>query len=167
MSKLDILEFPDPRLKLVATPVEKFDSELKSICANLIETMYSQDGVGLAATQVAIQKRVFVMDISDSRDQPTCLINPEIINAEGELIWEEGCLSFPGVYAKVKRSNSLTVKYYDQEGNTHEETVSGLHAVCIQHEIDHLNGITFFDHLSKLKQNMIRKKLNKIRERET
>lgn len=165
MALLPILQFPDPKLKLVAKPVEVFDKDIATICADMFETMYETQGVGLAATQVNVQLRIIVMDISEEKTNPICLINPRLINAEGDITWEEGCLSFPGVYAKVKRSAKVTVEFFNPRGERQELHAEELTAVCIQHEIDHLNGITFYDHLSTLKQNMLRKKLDKLRDK--
>jgi peptide deformylase len=165
MALLPILQFPDHRLKLVAKPVEHFDANLEKTCADLLETMYETQGVGLAATQVNIQQRIIVIDTSDNQSQPYCMINPKLINAEGEIIWEEGCLSFPGVFAKVKRSANITVEYNNTKGELQTLHATELNAVCIQHEIDHLNGITFYDHLSPIKQKMLRKKLDKLRDK--
>lgn len=165
MALLPILKFPDPKLKLVAEPIERFDASLLQFSADLFETMYANDGVGLAATQVNVQQRVFVIDLSDNKDQPLCIINPEIISAQGETIHEEGCLSFPDVYAKVKRSAEITLNYMDVHGAAQTITADSWLAICIQHEIDHLNGITFFDHLSSLKQKLIRNKLAKQRDK--
>jgi peptide deformylase len=165
MAALTILEFPDPRLKLVAKPVEVFDAHLAAICADLLETMYKEDGVGLAATQANIQLRIFTIDVSDNRSQPLCIINPNIVSASGSITWEEGCLSFPNVYAKVKRSAEIVLEYFNQLGEKQTLAAEGLLAVCIQHELDHLNGITFYDHLSTLKKQLIRKKIEKLRDR--
>lgn len=162
MALLSILQFPDPRLKLVAKPVESFGSSLSEIYANMLETMYEFHGVGLAATQVNIQQRIITMDISEDQSQPLCIINPTIVNATEDIVWEEGCLSFPGVYAKVKRKAKVTLEYYDLKGQKQIMEAEDLTAICIQHEIDHLDGITFYDHLSPLKQKMMRKKLEKI-----
>jgi len=164
MAVLPVVRFPDPRLKLVAKSVESFGEALTKICADMLETMYAAEGVGLAATQVNVQQRIIVLDISEDRSQVLCLINPIIIKAEDEIVWEEGCLSFPGVYAKVKRSAKVKVEFYDIQGERQEMEADGLTAVCLQHEIDHLNGITFYDHLSPLKQQMLRKKLSKQRD---
>lgn len=164
MPLLQILKFPDSKLKLVAKPVENFDANLSKICNDMFETMYESEGLGLAATQVNIQQRIIVMDLSEDKSEPYCFINPKLMNAEGQIIWEEGCLSFPGVFAKVKRSSKITIEYFDQKGTLHNLDAEGLKAVCIQHEIDHLNGICFYDHLSPLKQSMLRKKLDKLRE---
>lgn len=154
MAVLNVLVFPNPRLKIVAEEVKNVDENIKKIVADMFETMKVKDGVGLAATQVDIHKRIFVMDYNEKK---YCLINPKIIKKEGSIIWNEGCLSFPGVYAKVKRSNKVTVSYLDENGQEQTlEAEEGLMSVCIQHEIDHLDGITFFDHLKPLKQKMLR-----------
>jgi peptide deformylase len=161
MARLPILRFPDPKLKLVAKPVEIFDQDLQKLCANLLETMYESEGIGLAATQAGVLQRVFVMDLSERKDQPLCFINPKIVAASDEITWEEGCLSFPGAYAYVKRNAKITVEYLNWQGEAQSLQAEGLNAVCIQHEIDHLDGVTFYDHLSPLKQKMMRKKLEK------
>jgi len=163
MSKLNILEFPDPRLTTVASEVEIFDEALKKLVQDMTETMYSARGIGLAATQVNVHKRLLVLDVSEDQDQPRVYINPKITSSEGEQIHEEGCLSVPGIYANVKRADSITIQAHDVEGNTFEEQAEGLHAVCIQHEMDHLIGKLFVDYLSPLKRNMVRKKLEKQR----
>lgn len=163
MATLNILEFPDPRLTTVAKPVEVFDDELKAFIEDMTETMYSANGIGLAATQVNIHKRLLVMDISEEQDQPRVYINPEILTRSGEQIHEEGCLSVPGIYANVKRAEDITIKAQDADGNTFEEQLEGLHAVCIQHEMDHLVGRLFVDYLSPLKRNMVKRKLEKQR----
>ncbi len=163
MAKLNILEFPDPRLKTVAKPVESFDAELKKLVEDMTETMYSANGIGLAATQVNVHKRLLVLDISEEREQLGVYINPQILSESGEQNCEEGCLSVPGVYASVKRAENVTVKAQDMGGNFFEEQLEGLHAVCIQHEMDHLIGRLFVDYLSPLRRNMVRKKLEKQR----
>ena len=163
MARLNILEYPDPRLKTVADEVKSFDSELKKLVEDMIETMYSANGIGLAATQVNVHKRLLVLDISEDQDQPRVYINPEILSCSGEQNHEEGCLSVPGIYASVKRSENVTVKAQDTNGKTFEEQLEGLHAVCVQHEMDHLIGRLFVDYLSPLKRNMVRKKLEKQR----
>jgi len=163
MSKLNILEFPDPRLTTVASEVEIFDEELKELVKNMIETMYSANGIGLAATQVNVHKRLLVLDVSENQDQPKVYINPEILERAGEQVHEEGCLSVPGIYANVKRAENVTIKAQGSEGNFFEEQLEGLHAVCVQHEMDHLIGRLFVDYLSPLKRNMVRKKLEKQR----
>jgi peptide deformylase len=163
MSKLNILEFPDPRLTTVASDVEIFDETLKELIENMIETMYSANGIGLAATQVNVHKRLLVLDVSENQDQPKVYINPELLERDGEQVHEEGCLSVPGIYANVKRAENITIKARNSEGNFFEEQLEGLHAVCIQHEMDHLIGRLFVDYLSPLKRNMVRKKLEKQR----
>jgi peptide deformylase len=167
MALLSILQYPDARLKLVAKHVDSFDAALENFCADMLETMYKSNGVGLAATQVNVQQRIFTLDISSTLKQPMCIINPKILDRSGNVVWEEGCLSFPGVYAKVTRSAALTLEYCNIKGEPQTMQAEGLLAICIQHELDHLNGITFFDHLSSLKKRMLRNKLEKIRERAT
>jgi len=163
MSNLNILEFPDPRLTTVASEVEIFDESLKKLVQDMTETMYSANGIGLAATQVNVHKRLLVLDVSEKQDQPRVYINPQILSSEGEQHHEEGCLSVPGIYASVRRAENITVRAQDSDGNTFEEQAEGLHAVCIQHEMDHLIGRLFVDYLSPLKRNMVRKKLEKQR----
>jgi len=163
MSKLNILEFPDPRLTTVASDVDIFDGALKKLVEDMTETMYSANGIGLAATQVNVHKRLLVLDVSEHQDQPRVYINPQVISQSGEQVHEEGCLSVPGIYASVKRAENITVKAQDEEGNTFEEEAEGLHAVCIQHEMDHLIGRLFVDYLSPLKRNMVKRKLEKQR----
>ena len=163
MAKLNILEFPDLRLKTVAKAVENFDSKLKKLVEDMTETMYLANGIGLAATQVNIHKRLLVMDISENQDQPRVYINPQILAQSGEQSCEEGCLSVPGVYASVKRAENVTLKAQDIDGSFFEEQLENLHAVCIQHEMDHLMGRLFVDYLSPLRRNMVRKKLEKQR----
>jgi len=163
MAKLNILEFPDPRLKTVAKVVENFDSGLKTLVEDMTETMYSAKGIGLAATQVNVHKRLLVLDISEDQDLPRVYINPQILSESGEQTCEEGCLSVPGVYANVERAEIVTIKAQDVDGKFFEEQLEGLHAVCIQHEMDHLIGRLFVDYLSPLKRNMVRKKFEKQR----
>jgi len=163
MSKLNILEFPDPRLTTVASDVDTFDDSLKKLVQDMTETMYSANGIGLAATQVNVHKRLLVLDISENQDQPRVYINPQILTREGEQDHEEGCLSVPGIYARVSRAETITLSYQDLDGNTFEEKLTGLHSVCVQHEMDHLIGRLFVDYLSPLKRNMVRKKLEKQR----
>ena len=166
MSLLNILQFPDKRLTLKADPVAPEDIQtIQPIVKDMFETMYEAQGVGLAAIQVNIQKRIIVMDVSRDQSQPLAIINPEIIETEGTMNWEEGCLSFPGVYAKVKRHKIIRFTYLDESGNTQEQKADGLFSVCVQHELDHLDGITFYDHLSPLKQQLLKKKLQKVRDR--
>jgi peptide deformylase len=163
MSKLKILEFPDPRLTTVAKEVKDFDEPLNELVKDMIETMYSANGIGLAATQVNVHKRLLVLDVSENQDDPRVYINPEILKCAGEQVHEEGCLSVPGIYANVKRAENITVKALDEDGNSFEEQLEGLHAVCLQHEMDHLIGRLFVDYLSPLKKAMVRKKLEKQR----
>jgi len=163
MSNLNILEFPDPRLTTVASEVDIFDESLEKLVQDMTETMYSANGIGLAATQVNVHKRLLVLDVSENQDQPRVYINPQILSSEGEQDHEEGCLSVPGIYATVTRAENITVRAQDSDGNTFEEQAEGLHAVCIQHEMDHLIGRLFVDYLSPLKRNMVRKKLEKQR----
>ncbi len=161
MSILEILHYPDPRLRKSAKPVEKFDAQLREFADNMLETMYHSSGIGLAATQVGVAKRVVVIDVSEERDQPQFLINPEILAREGEEISEEGCLSVPAIYEKVSRAERIRFKAQDKNGDMVEMDAEGLLAVCIQHEIDHLDGKLFIDYLSGLKRQRIRKKLEK------
>ena len=163
MAKLNILEFPDPRLKTVASLVETFDDSLKTLIDDMTQTMYLAHGIGLAATQVNVHKRLLVLDVSQDQSQPRVYVNPEILTRAGEQIHEEGCLSVPGIYANVKRAENITVRAQDGDGNVFEEQLEGLHAVCIQHEMDHLVGRLFVDYLSPLKRNMVKKKLEKQR----
>ncbi len=163
MSKLNILEFPDPRLTTVASEVVTFDEDLKKLVKDMTETMYSARGIGLAATQVNVHKRLLVLDISENQDQPRVYINPQILCQSGEQDHEEGCLSVPGIYANVQRAENITVRAQDSDGKIFEEQLEGLHAVCIQHEMDHLIGRLFVDYLSPLKRNMVKKKLEKQR----
>lgn len=161
MARLDILTFPDPRLRRVARPVEAVDDELRGFIADMFETMYDAPGIGLAATQVNDLRRVIVIDISETRDEPLCLVNPEIIDASGEQVCEEGCLSVPDVFAEVRRADRVTVRALDRTGEVFERDADGLLAVCIQHEIDHLDGKLFVDYLSPLKRSRIEKRLVK------
>ena len=163
MAKLNILEFPDPRLTTVATAVKSFDESLKKLVEDMTETMYAAHGIGLAATQVNIHKRLLVLDVSETQDQPRVYINPEILSQSGEQHHEEGCLSVPGIYASIKRAENIAVRAQDMNGIIFEERLEGLHAVCVQHEMDHLIGRLFVDYLSPLKRNMVKKKLEKQR----
>ena len=149
---LTILEFPDPRLRKLAQPIDRVTNEVRDIAGKMLTTMYAAAGVGLAATQVNIHKRLIVMDISDDRNHPVCLINPEITARRGEAVNQEGCLSVPGFYAKVKRAERVKVAALDLDGQTVGFEAGGLLADCIQHEIDHLDGKLFIDHLSPLKR---------------
>jgi peptide deformylase len=163
VSTLPILEFPDPRLRTVAAPVTVFDDELKQFVADMYETMYAANGVGLAATQVNVHKRVLVADMSDDRNEPMVLINPEILEKDGQQVYQEGCLSFPGIYADVTRALHVKVRAQDASGNEIMVDVEGPLAVCIQHEMDHLAGKVFVDYLSPLKRSMLLKRMDKQR----
>ena len=161
MTILTILTLPDKRLKTIAKPVTVFDQKLQEFANNMLITMYEAPGIGLAATQVDEHIRLVVIDISEEKNQPFCLINPKIIQKEGVQTHEEGCLSVPGIYAKVKRASTVEVEYFNKKGEKKKMQADELLAVCIQHEIDHLNGIVFLDHLSPLKRKMAIKKLEK------
>lgn len=161
MAILDILSFPDPRLRTVAQPVEQVDDSVRQLADDMLETMYAAPGIGLAATQVNHHKRIVVIDVSEEKDQPLCLINPEILELRGIEEMEEGCLSVPGVYETVQRADWIRMQALDREGQRFELETDGLLAVCIQHEIDHLDGKLFVDYLSQLKRTRIRKKLEK------
>jgi|TARA_B100001142_G_scaffold126602_1_gene128485 peptide deformylase len=158
---LEILKYPDKRLRTVAKPVMDVNSEIKKQVKDMFETMYDAPGIGLAATQVNFHQRLIVIDISDECNQPLCLINPEIIEKNGEIEWEEGCLSVPNYYESVKRANEIKVSTLNELGQSVEIDANEMLAVCIQHEMDHLNGILFVDHLSKLKQKRLKKKADK------
>lgn len=161
MAKLEILHFPDARLRNRARAVDVVDASIRQLVDDMFETMYAAPGIGLAAIQVNVAKRVIVIDVSDDHDQPLCLINPEIIARDGEESCEEGCLSVPGVFETVTRAEHIRVRALDRDGNTFEIEQGGLLAVCIQHEIDHLDGKLFVDYLSNLKRQRIRKKMEK------
>ena len=163
MALLPILEFPDPRLRTKAQPVAEVDAGVRKLIGDMFETMYAAPGIGLAATQVNVHKRLLVIDISESHNQPLALINPEILKREGVEETEEGCLSVPGAYEKVKRAEKIRVRALDRNGKQIEFDSDGLLAVCIQHEMDHLDGKLFVDYLSDLKRTRIRKKLEKER----
>ncbi len=166
MSILSILEFPDPRLRTVAKLVAGVDAAIEGLVDDMFETMYHQHGVGLAATQVDVHQRIIVIDTSENKDHPICLINPEIILQSGEEESDEGCLSVPGIFEPVKRAELITVKALDQKGMSFELEADGLLAVCIQHEMDHLLGKLFVDYLSPLKRDRIKKKMQKLHKRE-
>lgn len=166
MGILSILEFPDPRLRTVAEPVKVVDKAIKSLVDDMLETMYEAHGVGLAATQVDQHKRIIVIDTSEDKNNPLCLINPEIIEQTGEEESDEGCLSVPGIFELVKRAEEIKVKALDRKGKSFELQTGGLLAVCIQHEMDHLLGKLFVDYLSPLKRQRIKKKMNKLHKRE-
>lgn len=161
MSTLEILTFPDPRLRNHARPVEVVDDAIRRIVDDMFETMYAAPGIGLAAVQVGIAKRIVVIDVSEEHDSPLCLINPEILTREGVEEMEEGCLSVPGFYEPVTRAERVRVRALDRDGHPFELETDGLLAVCIQHEIDHLDGKLFVDYVSSLKRQRIRKKLEK------
>lgn len=163
MALLPILEFPDPRLRTRAQPVEQVDAALRKLIDDMFETMYAAPGIGLAATQVNVHKRLLVIDVSEKRNERLALINPEILSREGIEETEEGCLSVPGIYDKVTRADRIRVRALDRDGKQIEFDADGLLAVCIQHEIDHLDGKLFVDYLSDLKRTRIRKKLEKER----
>jgi len=161
MALREILHFPDPRLRLRARPVEQVDDSVRGLVDDMFETMYAAPGIGLAATQINVQKRILVADVSDDQTDPHCLINPEILSRDGEEEMDEGCLSVPGFYETVRRAERIRVRALNRDGEAFEMEVDGLLAVCIQHEIDHLDGKLFVDYLSTLKRNRIRKKLEK------
>jgi peptide deformylase len=162
MSLLEILKYPDPRLRIKAQPVAKVDDDFRRMIDDMFETMYESQGVGLAATQVNIHQRFFVMDISENRDQQLCIVNPEILHKEGKQFESEGCLSVGGgAYDKVERALKIRVRCMDRDGKSIELDAEGLMASCIQHEMDHLDGILFIDHLSRLKQDRIRTRITK------
>jgi peptide deformylase len=163
MTKLAILEYPDPRLRTRAAPVTVFDAALKRQIADMLETMYAAPGIGLAATQVDWHYRLIVMDVSEDKDQPRVFINPEILEREGEALGEEGCLSVPGIFDDVRRAQKIRVRTQDAAGKKLEFELEGMLAVCLQHEMDHLEGRLFVDYLSELKRQRIRKRLEKER----
>ena len=171
MTVLTILEVPDPGLRAVAAPVAAVDDGVRATVADMLETMYDARGIGLAATQVGIERRIFVMDLQEPEEEdgdpvrhPIAFINPEILSVSDETsIYNEGCLSIPEQYAEVERPTRCRVKWLDADGKGHEEDMDGLMATCVQHEIDHLNGVLFTDHISKLKRDMLMKKLAKLR----
>lgn len=166
MALLEILQYPDPRLRTIAQTVTHIDDEIRRIVNDMYETMYEHRGLGLAGTQVNIHQRIFTMDMSEKQDQPLCVINPEILNKEGTQYDYHGCLSVGGgVSDKIERAAKLRLKGMDLEGKTFEWDLEGVAAICVQHEIDHLNGILFIDHLSRLKQQRIRKKIDKVQRR--
>lgn len=166
MALLKILHYPDPRLHKVAKPVEGIDDDIRRLAADMAETMYAAPGIGLAATQVDRHIQMIVVDVSEQRDDLKVFINPEIVEAQGEALGEEGCLSVPGIYDKVKRAQRIRVRALNLQGEPFELEADGLLAVCIQHEIDHLRGKVFVEYLSRLKQDRIKQKLKK-QQRET
>ena len=163
MALLEILHYPDKRLRTVAEPVDVVDDSIRSLVDDMLETMYAAPGIGLAATQVDVHKRVIVMDLSEEKNQPMCFINPEILNSEGVEQTEEGCLSVPDIFETVERAERVTVKALDKDGKEFTLDADGLLAVCIQHEMDHLAGNLFVDYLSPLKQLRVKKKIQKAR----
>lgn len=163
MAVLPILHYPDPRLRNKAQPVEGVDAEVGTLLDDMLETMYEAPGIGLAAPQVNVFKRVIVIDISEERNQPLYLVNPEIVERRGEIELEEGCLSVPYIYEPVTRAERIRFKALGRDGRPYEQEAEGLLAVCVQHEIDHLEGKLFVDYLSEIKRGRIRKKLEKFR----
>ncbi|HAW93326.1 MULTISPECIES: peptide deformylase [unclassified Arsukibacterium] len=161
MAVLKVLHFPDDRLRTVAKPVASVTPEIKQLVSDMLDTMYDENGIGLAATQVDVHLRVVVIDLSEQRDEPLVLINPEIIARDGNTSYEEGCLSVPQNYASVERAETVTVKALDRNGEPFQLAADGLLAICLQHELDHLVGKLFIDYLSPLKRDRIRKKLEK------
>jgi peptide deformylase len=163
MAQLTILEFPDPRLRTRAVPVQAFDAALARLIDDMLETMYAAPGIGLAATQVNVHQRLIVIDVSDGRNEPQVFINPEILERAGTELSEEGCLSVPEVFEPVERAERVRVRAQDRDGRYFERDLDGLLAVCVQHEIDHLEGRLFVDYLSSLKRERIRRRLEKER----
>lgn len=167
MARLNILHYPDPRLRHTAHPVARVDRAVQKLVDDMLETMYEAPGIGLAATQVGVTQRVLVIDLSAERNQPLCLINPEILYRDGVAETEEGCLSVPGVYDVVQRAERIRFRALNRDGKPLEQEADGLLAVCVQHEIDHLDGRLFVDYLSEMKRKRIRKSLEKERRRAT
>ena len=163
MAKLKILEFPDPRLRKKALPVETVDDTLRQLIDDMFETMYDAPGIGLAATQVDVHRRLLVADVSAEKDAPHVLINPEILEKDGMAVSEEGCLSVPGYYEEVERAEHIRVRYLDRDGKQQEMHCEGILSTCVQHEIDHLNGVLFIDHISRLKRDRITRKFAKAK----
>lgn len=168
MAILPLVIAPDERLKTKSSPIEKIDAEIKKLAADMLETMYAENGIGLAAVQVGVLKRMLVADVTWRQDEGPgkqwVLINPEIVSGDDEKnVYKEGCLSFPDQFAEVERPKGVRVRYTDLEGKQHEEDFDGLLATCIQHEIDHLNGVVFVDYISPVKRDMIHRKLNKMK----
>ena len=161
MAILEILQYPDPRLAVPAQRVDKIDASTRKLIDDMVETMYAAPGVGLAASQVDVHRQIIVIDVSEDRSNLRVFINPEVTRREGQAVNQEGCLSVPGVYDNVERAESVTVTALDRNGSRFTLNASGLLATCIQHEIDHLHGRIFVEHLSDLKQNRIRAKLKK------
>lgn len=165
MTILRVLKYPDPFLKTKTQPIESVDDSDRQEIADMFETMYEETGVGLAATQVGLDKRIFVMDCSSDKTEPMVFINPVISEKVEEVEGEEGCLSFPGVYAKITRARKITVTALDKDGQEFTKTYAGLEARCVQHELDHLDGVVFFDYLSPVKRKMLEKKMGKVRKK--
>ena len=166
MALLPILEFPDPRLRTKAVPVDPADvttPAFQRLLDDMFETMYEAPGIGLAASQVDVHQRFMVIDVSEEKNTPQVFINPQIVQRDGEQVYQEGCLSVPGIYADVTRADSIVVRYLDRHGQPQELSADGVLAVCVQHEMDHLDGKLFVDYLSPLKREMVRKKLAKAR----
>lgn len=167
MAVLPLVIAPDPRLKMKSAPVEAIDDSIRALARDLLDTMYASRGIGLAAVQVGVHKRMLVVDVGEREEgtsNPMCLINPEIVEENPELsVYNEGCLSFPGQYSDVERPKTVRIRYLDLSGNSQEIEASGLLATCVQHEIDHLNGIVFVDHVSSMKRDMILRKMKKIK----
>ncbi len=159
---MQVLHFPDKRLRNKAVEISEFNSDLKTLSDNMLETMYLEKGIGLAATQVNVQKRVVVIDLSEDKDSPMLLVNPKVLAADGTETMQEGCLSVPEFYADVERAEQIRYEYFDLNGTRHEDETDGLLAVCIQHEIDHLDGKLFIDYLSPLKRQRLKKKIEKM-----
>ena len=162
MAILDILHYPDTRLRTKASPVKQVDSKIRSIIDDMFETMYEAPGIGLAATQVNIHQQIIVIDISKEKNEPLCLINAKILEKEGEEVSEEGCLSVPEYFADIKRAERIKVQALDRNGNDIEIETGDFLAICIQHEMDHLNGKLFVDYLSPMKQQRVKKKMKKL-----
>jgi peptide deformylase len=163
MTRLTILEYPDPRLRTKAVPVDAVDAPLRELIDDMFETMYAARGIGLAATQVNVHRRVLVMDVSEGRTEPHVFINPEILSRDGKAVSQEGCLSVPGYFDEVERAERIRVRALDRDGKPFERDLEGLLAVCVQHEVDHLDGRLFVDYLSELKRQRVRKKIEKER----
>jgi peptide deformylase len=163
MALLDILHYPDNKLRTKAKTVQQVTKQHQSLLDDMLETMYNAPGIGLAATQINVHEQIIVIDISEEKNSPLCLINPQILEKKGHEEMEEGCLSVPETYAIVERSEWIRFSAWDRNGETFEMEADGLLGVCVQHEMDHLNGKLFIDYLSKLKQNRIRKKIEKLK----
>ena len=167
MALLEILKYPDPRLRTVAKPVAEVTDELRQLIEDMLETMYAAPGIGLAATQVDFHERLLIIDITEDKTQPLCFINPEILEMSGSMENDEGCLSVPEVYESIERAEHIRVKAQDKNGQEFELEAEGLLAVCIQHEMDHLEGKLFVDYLSQLKRSWLKKKMSKARKRDS